>query len=75
MPEASNMRVVVTVHDEHLTNIQQVANALRAAGMSVSNVLPIGGVITGEIAKEKRNQLSSITGVTAVEPDEEMHTM
>lgn len=65
-------RVVVTVDDAHVSTIQSVAAALRSAGLQVSNVLPTGGIITGEVEQEKMDGLRAVSGVADVERDEEM---
>ena len=47
-----------------------VAEQLRAAGMTVEQVLPAVGVITGTIAAEQRAALADLPGVLAVEPEQ-----
>ena len=47
-----------------------VAEQLRAAGMTVEQVLPAIGVITGTIAAETRAVLAEVPGVLAVEPEQ-----
>lgn len=75
MADPTNEQVVVTVNDQHLATIQTVANALRSAGMTVTNVMPTTGVITGEVSKANLSSLTSVPGVDAVEPDQEMHAI
>ena len=47
-----------------------VAEQLRAAGMTVEQILPAIGVITGTIAAETRTVLAELPGVLAVEPEQ-----
>jgi hypothetical protein len=68
-------RVVVTVDDQELPNIQTIADSLQAAGMQGINVNPTLGIITGEVSQGKRQTLQGVSGVVAVEPDEEMHAI
>lgn len=75
MADSTVERVVVTVEDQHLPTIQAVANALRTAGMNVTNVMATAGVITGEVSQANMNALATVPGVVAVEPDQEMHAI
>ena len=75
MSGKSNKRVVVTIDDEHVSAIESVAEELRAAGLQVSNVLPVGGIISGEVPQEKLDTLRKIGGVLDIEPDEEMRAI
>jgi len=68
-------RIIVTVDNEHLLDIQSVATALQSAGMKVNNVLPITGIITGEVAPLKIQELETIPGVVDVEVDREMQAI
>ena len=47
-----------------------VAEQLRAAGMTVEQILPAIGVITGTIAAETRAVLAEVPGVLAVQPEQ-----
>jgi hypothetical protein len=67
--------VLVTVDDQHLAAIQTVVDALRLAGLQVTNVMPTTGIISGKVSHDKRQALASVPGVAAVEPDEEMHAI
>ena len=75
MPDKDVQHVTVTVDDAHLATIQSVADALRTAGMHVTNVMPTSGIITGEVSPARVNSLATVTGVAAVEPDQEMHAI
>ncbi|UOY02313.1 hypothetical protein [Blastococcus sp. PRF04-17] len=60
----------VTVDDGHLPAIDQVAEALRARGMEVAQVLDGLGIITGSAPAESRSALTDVEGVASV--DEEL---
>jgi thiamine biosynthesis lipoprotein ApbE len=68
----TTFRVVVTVDDESLKQIKQVASALKSAGMKVDQVMSTLGVISGTVDKSKVSALKKVKGVAVVEPDEEM---
>ena len=69
------VRIIVTVDDQHLPDIQAVATALQSAGMKVNNVLSSTGIITGEVSQPKIRELRSIPGVVDVEVDQEMRAI
>lgn len=75
MPEKSVERILVTVDDQHVGAIESVAAALRAAGMTISNVMSTTGIITGEVTPDTMKSLAVLPGVKAIEPDEEMHAI
>lgn len=68
-------RIIVTVDDQNLSVIQSVVTALESAGMKVNGVLPVTGIITGEVSTEKLEGLKSVTGVANVESDREMQAI
>jgi hypothetical protein len=68
-------RIIVTVDDQHLSVIQSVVTALESAGMKVDEVLPVIGIITGEVSQSKLEGLKSVKGVANVEIDGEMHAI
>ena len=57
--------VIVTVSGE----AEGVAEQLRAAGMTVEQVLGAVGIITGSVDSERRAALAAVPGVVAVELD------
>ena len=61
--------VVVTVTDAALPTIQTVADDLAAAGMTVDQVMPVTGVITGTCPPGKKAALRKVKGVHSVEDD------
>ncbi|GAA1482983.1 hypothetical protein GCM10009624_34230 [Gordonia sinesedis] len=62
MPE-----ITLTVADDHLATIGQVAEAARAAGMKVTQVLDDAGIISGHAPEDCTPALRDIDGVDAVE--------
>ena len=72
MAESSNVRVVVTVDQKSLKQIEQVAAALKSAGLKVDQIMPVVGSISGEVLATKITALKKVQGVAAVEPDEPM---
>jgi hypothetical protein len=62
-------RITVTVTDDQLTNIDELVDRLRAAGMQVDQVLPTVGVITGSVTKSQRTSIERVAGVAAVEDE------
>jgi hypothetical protein len=75
MSEEQVERIIVSVDDQNLPVIQSVVTALEAAGMKVNEVLPVIGIITGEVAQSKLEGLKSVTGVANVEIDEEVQAI
>jgi hypothetical protein len=61
--------LIVTVSDEKLKDIKEVANHLAAKGMRVERVLPVTGVISGSAASSKLSALKKVDGVTSVEEE------
>ena len=61
--------VVVTVTDDALGTIQAVADELAAAGMTVDQVMPVTGVITGACAPGQMAALRKVKGVHSVEDE------
>jgi hypothetical protein len=59
--------VSVTVDDEHLASIGDVAAVLRANGMQVDQVLDRLGVISGSIPEDRQESLQAVAGVRSVE--------
>lgn len=59
--------ITVTVAGSHLVRIDEVAAALRDAGMEVDAVLPAIGIVTGSIEGDRLTALAALPGVAAVE--------
>lgn len=68
----SKKKVVVTVSDAALKNIQGVVDRLTAKGMKVEQVLPVMGVISGSLPVSKKSALRSVEGVHSVEDEAEV---
>jgi hypothetical protein len=62
------VNINVTVDPEHLSAIGKVAEALRARGMEVEQVLE-SGFITGSVPNDSRPELESVDGVESVSED------
>jgi hypothetical protein len=58
--------ITVTVDDDHVARIQEIADQLRAAGMQIGQVLPEIGVITGAAMTSVKPAISALPGVAAV---------
>src|SRR5262249_45661037 len=61
--------IIVTVADDALKDIHQVADHLKARGMTVHRVMPVTGVIAGSIAPSKLSALAKVQGVSSVEEE------
>jgi hypothetical protein len=61
------VQLSVTVDDGHLTAIDDVAQALRAQGMQVDQVLDGLGIITGSAPADSRPALTGVEGVVSVD--------
>jgi hypothetical protein len=68
-------RIIVTVDDQNLPEIQAIASSLRMAGMRVDKVLSVTGIITGKVSQVRINELRDVSGVANIEPDEEMQAI
>lgn len=61
--------IIVTVADDALKNIHELADRLAAKGMKVDRVLPITGIISGSCPSTKMGDLENVDGVTSVEEE------
>ncbi len=61
--------ITVTVSDDHLASIDEVAEVLRDNGMHVGQVLAALGVISGSVPDDRRQSLEAVDGVEAVEEE------
>ena len=73
--QTSNIKLIVTVDDEHLVQIERVADKLSAAGLNIESILRTGGIITGSVSQELQSKLQAIEGVLSVETDTEMRAL
>jgi hypothetical protein len=61
--------VSILIADDHLEAIDDVAAALREAGLRRDQTLPSAGVITGAVDDAAAlESMAAVKGVTAVEP-------
>ena len=61
--------IIVTVADEALDKIDELADKLTAKGMKVDRVMPITGVISGSASPDKLSSLKKVAGVSSVEEE------
>jgi CheY-like chemotaxis protein len=67
------VEVTILVADDHIAAIDDVAAALRSAGLQLGQTLPETGVITGSVADAAAMEtLAAVPGVAAVEPVQEI---
>ncbi|MGH3788775.1 MAG: hypothetical protein ACRDRG_20000 [Pseudonocardiaceae bacterium] len=63
--------ITITVDDDHVGRINDLANQLRAAGMQVHQVLGAAGIITGAVPDAQRPAIAQVPGVASVENQQE----
>lgn len=63
---ASMTPITVTVDDEHLAGIADLAEVLRSNGMTIDAVLEIG-IITGTVDAAHRTSLGAVPGVLSID--------
>jgi hypothetical protein len=61
--------ITVTVQDEHLADIDQLAERLRCAGMHIEQIMRPIGIITGSVAPAQRHSITTMPGVAAIEDE------
>ena len=61
--------VSVSVDDQHIDEIVEVAGQLSSAGMKVEQIMNKIGVIVGSCDSDKMEAISQVEGVSAVEPE------
>lgn len=66
--KAAVRNVVVTVDDEHLAHIAQVAKQLREKGMTVTSLMASLGLISGSVSAGATD-LRRVPGVVSVEDE------
>lgn len=60
-------RVIVSIDDQHLPQIHEIAEQLKSSGFVVDQVMDVAGIITGEVDDHGRHQATRIPGVLSVE--------
>jgi len=68
-------QIIVTIDEQHLADIQTVANNLQFLGMTVDNILSVSGIITGSARRSLIPSLKAVPGVLDVEEDKEMRAI
>jgi hypothetical protein len=68
-------KIIVTIDEQHLADIQTVANNLQSLGMTVDNILSVSGIITGSASRSLIPSLKAVRGVLDVEEDKEMRAI
>lgn len=59
--------ITVTVDDDHLDKIEELAVQLRNSGMQIHQVLNEVGVISGSAPFDRRQDLRAVPGVMSIE--------
>jgi hypothetical protein len=67
VPDGAPAEVTVSVDDEHATDVQGVAERLRAVGLSIEELFEELGVIVGRIDASQADRLRDVEGVASVE--------
>ncbi len=62
-------KVIVTITDEALSTIDEVAKKLRAKGLNIEQIHPITGIIIGSFIEDKTSALKDVDGVLNVEKE------
>jgi hypothetical protein len=62
--------ITVTVGDDHVGDVNGVAEQLKGAGMRVDQVLDAMGIITGSVPAKRRAALERLPGVASVEAEQ-----
>jgi hypothetical protein len=65
-------RIIVTVAPGDLSRIDRVAQDLRAAGVTVDQVLSATGIITGSVDASRLPAVGQVRGVASVGPDTDL---
>jgi hypothetical protein len=65
--KSPEVEVVVTVAQEHLSKVKQVAARLEAQGLKVTNTMEGIGMISGKAPHAALGDLNKVDGVAAVE--------
>ena len=65
----TDVSVLVTVAELHRGELDAVADRLELAGMAVAEKFRLGGVIAGEVARNKLGAIRKLEEVSAVEEE------
>jgi hypothetical protein len=69
MTSAPYRRVIVTIDDRHLDNMEAIVSDLKAAGMEIADALHSAGIVTGEVSPENLAKVRQVNGIIGVEQD------
>ena len=69
MTRASEKSVIVTVGDDALANIHEVAKKLSEGGMLIEQVIPVMGMISGSVELQKLAKLRKIKGILGIDEE------
>jgi hypothetical protein len=61
------VHITVTIDARHASTVSDVAEALRAAGMQVEQVLDAIGMVTGTIEEDAEQSVRTVAGVQSVD--------
>lgn len=61
--------VIVSVAEDHLDRIADLAERLSGSGLRVQQILKTLGTITGRIPRSKVAEIGRLEGVASVEPE------
>ena len=64
------LQVIISIDDEQLAEMKSVAKRLEQAGLNITQILDIVGIISGACEESQLNNLRQISGVAAVEIDQ-----
>jgi hypothetical protein len=66
---SAGVNVLVTVAEPHRDKLDAVADRLESAGMAVAEKFRLGGIIAGEVPRNKLGALRKISEVSTVEEE------
>jgi hypothetical protein len=72
MSSAGDVSLLVSVDDDHLDRLDDVAAELRAAGMEIQRAMPTLGTITGSVPAAHVEDIRAVKGVADVESGREV---
>ncbi len=67
--DKNQSRVIITVTDEALPDIEQLANKLTKKGLNVDQVMPMTGVIVASYSENEMPDLKDVDGIMSVEKE------
>lgn len=64
----SDIEMLVTVADDHLSDFQQIVHQLRGTGLKISHTMESLGIVSGTINAADLEKIKSLQGIAAIEP-------